>query len=376
MKSRMPLPLLALLTAGLSFSLAACSNGEEKTTAENETEMAGGEGSDFDPEKYAPKSFDESKIVPDGTKSTDGQVVKDIKKQTLPTDVYIERSSESMIKAEEVYLNKCLKEKGVDFQLPSVTYSKTKKPIDPSVNPASGLVYFSPENAKKFGYFGGYAAFAPNDDSMSKYYDAKNKVSESAWVEKTNKDGETEYEEDPEKAKDPIYVALTDCENEMFEKASFIHDFGQAEVEENKEFNFEDQLKSDASTALYLLNPSKTPQVKAAAKEWKKCMKPVGIADLPDDPSQMPPSSISEKIFSPETAPKEGEAPKVTGEHSDIAVKDAECRESSNYNRMYYDAHWVILDEFVTKNAKDLREAQQRRMDREEKRESFILENS
>lgn len=93
------------------------------------------------------------------------------------------------------------------------------------------------------------------------------------------------------------------------------------------------------------------PAVKETAAAWRKCMAPKGIEDLPADPSGMPSESLSAR-FGLTATPDAGQTVTVTQEEIELAVFDAQCRQSSGYERARYDAEWsrqvTLLSENLT----------------------------
>ena len=79
-------------------------------------------------------------------------------------------------------------------------------------------------------------------------------------------------------------------------------------------------------------------EVKAAAAAWRECMAPLGVADLPDAPWDMPAPSQAAQFG------LEGDEGRNTDQASSAeiaaAVHDATCRESTGFSTAYYDAAW------------------------------------
>jgi hypothetical protein len=73
-------------------------------------------------------------------------------------------------------------------------------------------------------------------------------------------------------------------------------------------------------------------QVRDAAEAWRTCMEPVGVVDLPVDPSQMPTPSV----VSPQKDAQGNEADTASIPLSDrereVAVADARCRAQVDYD--------------------------------------------
>lgn len=88
-----------------------------------------------------------------------------------------------------------------------------------------------------------------------------------------------------------------------------------------------------------------------AAARWRECMAPAGIAGLPEQPwaaGSMLPDSLMEKWdwWQPAGEPR--------AEEIELAVIDAQCRRSSGWFDVYYDALWDLQEKFVNEHKDDL----------------------
>lgn len=115
---------------------------------------------------------------------------------------------------------------------------------------------------------------------------------------------------------------------------------------ENQVLNFASGLAQSAYTGAL-----QDPKVKKVAKAWQECMAPKGVADLPDDPSGMPSTSLSTR-FGLSHVPEAGTALTVTQDEIALAVFDAQCRKSSGYEQARYNAEWsrqvTLMSENIT----------------------------
>lgn len=115
---------------------------------------------------------------------------------------------------------------------------------------------------------------------------------------------------------------------------------------ENQVLNFASGLAQSAYSGSL-----QDPDVKATATAWRECMAPKGIEDLPADPSGMPSESLSAR-FGLAATPDAGQTITVTQEEIELAVFDAQCRQSSGYEQARYDAEWsrqvTLLSENLT----------------------------
>lgn len=117
----------------------------------------------------------------------------------------------------------------------------------------------------------------------------------------------------------------------------------------NRVMNF----TSDLAAAAYS-GASSDPDVTAAVTGWKKCMAPKGIADLPDNPLNMPSPSLIKKFNLQPGKDAARTAP--TAPEIDMATFDAECRESSGYHQKFYEALWAREASLRKDNASALAE--------------------
>lgn len=370
MRKHYPAPLIALLALVLPVGLTACQGGD-KTPNAQESAAQGNADNPFD--KPKPTEFDESKIEPDGVQSADGQVVKDFKKWTLPTDPYNNEDDNHGSTAHDIHLYKCLASKNVSVPKPD-TKIIPKKPPHPDISVALHAPVFTVENASKYAYSGSYELIQDNLPDNQQFYSAIQEIRDIAeeLIEEEGEDGVSSgrIEVNSEKAKDPRYKALAECEDSAFDDLKFLHeDFNE---DPQKEPNFEDYLKESPLTAMEYYSGQETPIVKKSIEEWKTCMRPLGIPDLPDNPFEMPTQSLSDKWFANYSESTEF---KPTPAEFEVAKKDAECRESSKFLRNSYDVQWAFLNEHVKKYQKDLQEDKKRRDEIEQKTLEYIKAN-
>ena len=99
-------------------------------------------------------------------------------------------------------------------------------------------------------------------------------------------------------------------------------------------------------------------EVIEAAKTWRKCMRPLGVYDLPDSPRDMPTSELMKK-FGVSNAPGDGARAGNTASAEEIklATADAECRVSSGYQQVSYGAEWDASVKLYRENADELERA-------------------
>lgn len=85
--------------------------------------------------------------------------------------------------------------------------------------------------------------------------------------------------------------------------------------------------------------------LESAKQQWQQCMSPLGIADLPDEPwmrftaNSLPASLAQQWGWDMRSEP--------TVEEIRVAIHDAQCREESRWNELYYEAEWEMASVLV-----------------------------
>lgn len=88
-----------------------------------------------------------------------------------------------------------------------------------------------------------------------------------------------------------------------------------------------------------------SPELQDAASQWRTCMAPQGIVDLPQEPwrststGALPESLVTRFDYRPT-----GEA---SADEIAVATADAQCRESSGWTDLLYEATWDQEAAFV-----------------------------
>lgn len=370
------------LTTCLAVGLAACS--KDKPQDSSAAEMSPDPNAEF---LQVPSEYDPNKFVPDGTKSADGQVTKDFTKRTLPTDTIVDLDFTVVTNANDLYLHHCLKEKGVDLPKPQPDPPFKHQP-KPNENPVTGEYIFNEQTAARDGYRG-YSLDDlspdpgtvipddPFDTALGKYmgWDKEEGISGGS------SDGESEQ-------LTPEQKNLEDC------NARFNQEFKRPGIDYTKDEapSLEDQ-KRDPSHFTAMFTWVETPFIQEKAKEWKACMQPLGIPDLPDSPYMMPPESKN-KVWHPENyhdyndqgqpideagnvlpedvAFAESE---ITEEEKAVATKDAQCRASSGWDRAVYDTRWGLITDHLKENEAGIKEYMNEQKAYIEKLKAYLEKN-
>jgi hypothetical protein len=104
-----------------------------------------------------------------------------------------------------------------------------------------------------------------------------------------------------------------------------------------------EELLTSLELAAYS-SAKESEDVQRAARRWRECMAPLGIADLPRGPENMPSDSQRERFEA--TRKADGTA---GIEEIEMAVEDAKCRGSSGWSTAMYQEEWerqlALLDE-------------------------------
>ncbi|WP_336248719.1 hypothetical protein [Stomatohabitans albus] len=345
-------PLRLALATVIPVALTACS-------AMTHFDDAIAENADFGGVAAIPESpalFDESTIVPDGTTSDDGLVVKDITTNALPVDPFLVKDTGSIDKVRQLFLSSCMREKGSSVTLPTVRFD-TDEPRNPAIAANSGQMIFTPENAGKYGYY--YNSVYPNNGVLEFNAAVEEIYSKGSGIDQS--DGATNTDPDAE--------ALAACEEALMESEQDLYGM-DSQGYDSKE-SYEEGLKRDPLGAMYYYTGTNTAYVKRTTDAWKTCMAPLGIADLPDSPLEMPPASLDEHWYNNQvdTNPMTHAA---SAEELSVAKADATCRESSGYNRAMYDVSWSMLQDYVNENKDILLEELKNRQSIEQKRQEYI----
>lgn len=331
---------LALVTA---LSLAACTaqpgadpsaspttttaGADESTTPEIELPEGVNDPSELEPTEVETIAFDTSTIVPDGTVSADGKVTKDISKWTLPTDPYIGLTHIEIFNGEQAFVESCLKQQGI-----TETFTPAKQHVDaqfPDTNLTSNTPIFNVEVAKRQGYGIGDTARkmeVPLHDRLMQ-------------LQTTNEND--------------LLDKFATCSSQFEEKYGWQQKYYVPN--DNYSLPVEEAMAKEPTYAQNRFQVGvTTPERDKALADWKACMEPVIPGKVPDYPLMMPTYEFSEEWS--KVDPATGQYKGITQDQIDLAVKDAECRDSSGYTRTIYDETWSLLQQYVNDHQAQLDE--------------------
>jgi hypothetical protein len=232
----------------------------------------------------------------------------------LPLDQYQRPLVDPVTDAEQLLIQSCMQEKGYSWSV--LVTSVDGKPGE-SWNPVRRKL-FDRELAKKYGYRNSNElAFSAADAQQWTDFDRANrKVGASASTQ--------------------VDTCLSAARRQIGVSGG------------RSPYDLAEQLASVAySDAL------DSKDVHDAARAWQKCMADVGVPDLPESPTDMPPDSVS--------APggvDYGAAPNqpitVSEEERRVAIADAGCRETTGYSEALYTSEWDAQASAMTSRADDL----------------------
>ncbi len=92
--------------------------------------------------------------------------------------------------------------------------------------------------------------------------------------------------------------------------------------------------------------------VLSAGTDWRACMAPLGISDLPDSPADMPTATLKQAFGRGSTGVDVDLGELVPSVYEvEVATADAACRESSGWTQARYEAEWSRQVTAVQENA-------------------------
>jgi hypothetical protein len=228
----------------------------------------------------------------------------------MPLDTFSVYSQELDNYAEQLLIGRCLAAVGYEWPVPWQ---------DPQFSPAPdfnrvGLRLFNRQTAQRWGYH-----FAP----------ARNAAEGQAWYEFTvfanSSDPDSgfnkRFDDCSAQARDEGTIAFTDANNWITSLAIQANDVAE-----------------------------QNPDVVAARDRWQQCLETSVDFAVPDNPWQMPPSPLDESfgISGPQATPSPSAA------EIDLAVRDADCQESSGFSAALYSTEWDEQVKLVRANRDEL----------------------
>lgn len=346
---RSSLYTLISLAAAMSLGLAACTGGgqadpSQSPSADGSSAPAEGES----PGKTGEEDKAKASTQAEAEQAPEQLVKKDLATWALPSDTYLYTDMLLYHQGQQVALKKCLAEKQIAIEVPTVTYDPAQAQ-ELQVNTRQ-LATFTPEYAQAHGYrpplvVEGNRAF---QDFMSTFA-TKGDLDQTLAISQCIIDQNTQY---------PFLNPLPPVDKESEAP-------GEAANPEETQTNI---LNDNTAMALAT---AKQPAVQEAAVKWRECMAPLGIPDLPQNPQLMPPVSKGMEWFA--NGPLFGGEP--VEEERQVAVHDSQCRASSNYTEQWYNALYDAYAEDIKVNKDRYLERQALMKQRENELKQFISEH-
>ncbi|BDZ49651.1 hypothetical protein GCM10025867_18920 [Frondihabitans sucicola] len=248
----------------------------------------------------------------------------------LPLDAYQNDEGGNEAYAEQLLVGGCLESQGISWP---VAYQPEQ--ADGNGNTASnGRTLFSSDIAQRFGYHQARTIDLPGFEKAR------------------------EIEEVPRELSASEDEAFTQCLRQARQKMGTEDPLPQL----SQEFAVEPYDESERSAP-----------VRAAAKKWVTCMKPLGISDLGSSPSEMPSDSLAKRFG---LAGDGNTSPKPHSDEIAIAVKDASCRTSSGWTHVLYDTEYERQLPVVAKHADELNRLRIQIKARQERVHQVIADNA
>ncbi|MDP4334358.1 hypothetical protein Q7F20_13340 [Curtobacterium sp. A7_M15] len=247
----------------------------------------------------------------------------------MPLDGWVQPGSEKAAYAEDLVVQPCLREAGIDFPPPWATVDGLEAASDAAEtpergNPAPALSWTRPldeDTARTSGYHAPSTAGA-------------------------NRDGRRAWGEDPERNAafaDAAQSAVTRC-------------FRQAErtVGTDDPDGSVQRASMTAKRLTFLAGTAarEDETVVAAAARWHTCMADADVPDLPRAPSEMPSQSMK-MDYGTNLASTPVQDAEIA-----VAERDVSCQHSSGYRDALYDAEWRRLSHVTATDAAVLHAAE------------------
>jgi hypothetical protein len=233
---------------------------------------------------------------------------KNLEQNVLPLDKYLLGDMKNSDYAENLLMQPCMGKAGFDWNVP---WRDTHSNDGPSWN-AAHVRLFNLTLAKQWGYH-----LAPSPDTSLAALRA--------------------FQDDLATISDAEFAAFKTCLSRARKELPILPGSAQRATV-FAQAAYEGALKDE--------------KVLKAAADWRKCMTPAGISDLPDVPSVMPSESIARKFdikLQISSTP-----PVVSQAEIKLATMDFECRDKAGYDQAFYDAQWNRQAKLLAENADEL----------------------
>ncbi|QAY61247.1 hypothetical protein ET475_15500 [Microbacterium protaetiae] len=215
---------------------------------------------------------------------------KNIDQWVLPLDQFQTRDLTLDTYAENLLVEPCMEDAGYEWKVP-YRDAKAKSPM----LTALGLWNFNRSVASTYGYH--YSMNPPMENAAD--WEGFQKMTQSI--------------------SDAEFDTLRACQSEA----------RKAVPSSDDPVNYIMTVASSAEEAA-----ASDPSVTSSESQWRTCMLPLGIADLPDNPLKMPSQSMN-VLYGLDDG-----SWSISDDEVKTATFDFDCRESSGWRKAYYDAEW------------------------------------
>lgn len=236
---------------------------------------------------------------------------KNVSQWRMPLDQYLPPSWDPTTYATQLLTKECMDSTQYDWPLPALTVDP---PTGESWN-AVGRKLVTPELAGKYGYGNSPEHVLPEREKVA-------------------------------------FAAFTAAANSMDDAGAATLDRCWAKAA--KRLGAQTDPTEFAQSLQSVGRPSATDRTRltSAEQEWRQCMAPAGITDLPADPTEMNPS-----VFLPtdeQSAPVDSAGSSASPREREVAVLDATCQKSSGWTEAAYTSEWNVQAEQVRAHADEL----------------------
>jgi hypothetical protein len=250
----------------------------------------------------------------------------------MPLDEFMKTPTELANYAEQLLISKCLAAKGYEWPVP---WQDTDFSWGENFN-SVGLRLFNTEIAAEYGYHRALPVDDPETDAWAEFGEFVNSYAPDAQFDDT-------------------FLA---CSDEARDDQT---------VPDADAFNYASDLAVQAST-----EAAQTEAVVSATSQWRECLSEQVDWAIPKDPNEWPTSEFFArfKITGPDAVPV------PSAEEIEIAVTDAECRESSGMSEAQYDAEWDAQLRLVAQNRDTLERNRDAGIEHEKELLIVVAENA
>ena len=344
---RSSLYALITLATAMSLGLGACTGGGQADTSQSPA--ANGSPADSGTASTASKE-DKAKesAKAELQKAPEYLVKKDVTTWALPTDNYMRFDFLRFQQGQQVALKQCLADKQIAIEVPPVTYDPAQS--QQILANLKALAVFTPEYAQAHGYRPPVIT-----EGNRAYQEFMSTFANNGDINQT--------------------LAISNCIIEQPKQYPFLNPLPptgegseKAGQSENPKQIQESGLVDDTNMMMITL---KKPEVQEAAAKWRECMAPLGIEDLPQTAQLMPPISKAVGWYST-GLPLGGEP---VDEERQVATHDAQCRASTKYTEVVYNALYDAYAEDLQTNQERYVERQKLMKQCEDELKQFIAEH-